>query len=115
MSDEPEKKLKREEEGSPEIPTTPTINNKRSFREFLRRDFVYICLLLFALLACLLTINNSLVIQNECNERWENQLRAANIILDPNNDSEFMNLPNIDYGNPELPERIKNLEFFNLS
>lgn len=90
MNDEHKKKLEGEKEG----PFATPINTSNRLKEWIKRDFFYICLLLLAVFACLLTINHSLVIQKECNERWE----AANVFSYPINNS----YPNIDFIIPNM-------------
>jgi hypothetical protein len=52
---------------------------ENKLREWLKRDFVYIVLVLFALLACLLTLANVGEYQQQCNEHWQTQIEKNNM------------------------------------
>ena len=43
---------------------------KQNLIEFVKKDFIYIVLLLFAVIACLYTLGEGAEINKECNEHW---------------------------------------------
>ena len=52
--------------------------NKERFFKFIKRDFLYISLLLFALIACVYTIGHVQGYINQCNEQWVEGLESQN-------------------------------------
>jgi hypothetical protein len=54
--------------------------NFRPFLEFVKRDFVYIILLLVAVLGCMYTLYNVGDYQQQCNEHWIEQMNMGNCI-----------------------------------
>lgn len=51
-------------------------------KDFIKRDFIYIILLLFALFACLYTMYQVTEVQVECNNRWLEQLNQSECYRD---------------------------------
>jgi len=49
--------------------------------EWVKRDLLYIIVILFALLACFYTIYIQGDCQEKCNDRWEKQLEDSNCFL----------------------------------
>lgn len=63
------------------------------FKEFLRRDFIYIIVCLFAVLACLYTIYTVSDYQQQCNEYWLQQWEESGCFQQPDTFNESFILP----------------------
>ena len=50
----------------------------KKFSDWLKRDFIYIVVSLFALFACIWTIGSANDFQTDCNIHWEEQMNTCN-------------------------------------
>lgn len=62
-----------------------------TFKEWLKRDFIYIVLILFALFACIYTVGHVQDYMNDCNEHWAEQFEKNCEYIDPY--AEFNDVP----------------------
>jgi len=51
-------------------------------KEWIKKDFIYIVVILFALLACMFTLQQSTEIMQECNDNWAEQLEGCTLLCD---------------------------------
>lgn len=73
----------------------------KQIQEFVRRDFMYIVVVLLALFACLYTLGSVKEYNNQCNAHWEQQIKDAGGFclarsMDMQNHSEAFKLPYIE-------------------
>ena len=63
--------------------------NTKNIPEWIKRDALYIIVILFALLACVYTIYLSTDCQQKCNENWIEQLEDSGCFMSDTNEIEW--------------------------
>lgn len=94
-----------------------TIPYNERLKAFIKRDFLYIVLMLMALLVCLYTILNIGEYQNKCNTYWYEQIKnkCSCGLLDPYLDNHTLILLNINIPIDKQNTTNKNLSINNLT